>query len=87
MHIVRRMLYYRGGQTEGEIRERYFFSEKETKEVLDGLCSLKDAVLDEGIYYHGRLYERARANSIRSLRMQTSTCPPENYAAYAADKN
>lgn len=87
MHIVRRMLYYRGGQTEGEIRERYFFSEKETKEVLDGLCSLKDAVLDEGIYYHGRLYERARANSIRSLRMQTSTCPPENYAAYAADKS
>ena len=86
MHIVRRMLYYRGGQPAKEVQERYFFSGQATEEVLGRLCASGDVVLDEGIYYHGRLYDRARENSIRSLRMQTATCPPEHYAAYVAGR-
>ena len=39
---------------------------------------------DGGVYYHGKLYERAREGYIRSLRTQTATQPPEHFAALAA---
>ena len=41
MHIVRRMLYYRGGQTAVDVRERYFLSEEMTEALLDKLCRSK----------------------------------------------
>lgn len=41
MHIVRRMLYYRGGQTAVDVRERYFLSEEMTEALLDKLCRCK----------------------------------------------
>lgn len=85
MHIVRRMLYYRGAQSAGAVQERYFLKEERTKEILKRLCGAKEAVEHEGIYYHGKLYKRARENSIKSLRMQTATQPRENYAALAAE--
>lgn len=84
--IVRRMLYYRGGQTAGAIGERYFFSGDLTREILEALCKEESVVEDGGFYYHHKRYDRAREASIRSLRMQTMTQPPEHYAALAAGK-
>ena len=84
MHIVRRMLYYRGGQTAVDVRERYFLSEEMTEALLDKLCRCKKAVEDQGVYYHEKLYERAREGHIRSLRSQTATQPASHYAALMA---
>ena len=64
MHIVRRMLYYRGGQTAVDVRERYFLSEEMTEALLDKLCRCKKAVEDQGVYYHEKLYDRAREGHI-----------------------
>lgn len=85
-HIVRRMLYYRGGQTEGEIRERYFFTESFLNQILKELCGQQSVVEDEGVYYHAKRYDRARKAAIRSLRNQTVTRPAERYAALLAGR-
>ena len=42
------------------VRERYFLSEEMTEALLDKLCRCKKAVEDQGVYYHEKLYERAR---------------------------
>jgi len=84
MHIIRRMLYYRGGQTAGDVRERYFLSGEMTERLLEKLCRCKNAVEDQGVYYHAKLYERAREGHIRSLRSQTATQPASHYAALMA---
>ena len=86
MHIIRRMLYYRGGRTAGDVRERYFLSEKMTEELLDKLCRCKHAVEDQGVYYHEKLYERAREGHIRSLRSHAVTQPASHYAALMASR-
>lgn len=83
-HIVRRMLYYRGGQTAGAVRERYFLPDGLAEKLLAALCASGHAVEDGGVFYHGKRYERARQGYIRNLRMETSTQPPEHYAALAA---
>lgn len=85
-HIVRRMLYYRGGQTAGGIGERYFFSTLFTEQVISELCRLESVVEDEGVYYHAKLYDRARKASLKNLRLQTVTRPPERYAALIAGR-
>lgn len=83
-HIVRRLLYYRGGQTAGAVQERYFLVDGVSERILNALCASGDVVEDGGVYYHGKLYERAREGYIRSLRTQTATQPPEHFAALAA---
>lgn len=83
-HIVRRLLYYRGGQTAGAVQERYFLAAGVSERILNALCASGDVVEDGGVYYHGKLYERAREGYIRSLRTQTATQPPEHFAALAA---
>lgn len=84
IHIVRRLLYYRGGHSAGDIGERYFLEEASVIPVLAALCTSGDAVEDNGVYYHGRVYHQARERSIRRLRTETATQPPEHYAALAA---
>lgn len=85
-HIVRRMLYYRGGQTAGEIRQRYLFSEELLEAVLQALCEQGDVVEDDGIFYHGKLYERARKAAVYSRRQEIATRPSECYAALLAGR-
>lgn len=85
-HMIRRMLYYRGGQSAGEIQERYFLTQSMVETVLHNLCAKEDIVEDAGIYYHGRLYEKARERFVRKRRMQTVTRPASRYAALAAEK-
>ena len=85
-HIVRRMLYYRGGQTEDEIRERYFLTKPFTKKLLEELQSRESIVKDGEVYYHSRLYDRARNRMVKSLCLQTVTRPPESYASLMAGR-
>lgn len=86
-HIVRRMLYYRGGQTAGGIGERYFFTSSFAEQVILHLRSRESVVEDEGVYYHAKLYDRARKAALRNLRLQTVTRPPERYASFIAGKS
>ena len=80
------MLYYRGGQTEDEIRERYFLTKPFTKKLLEELQSRESIVKDGEVYYHSRLYDRARNRMVKSLRLQTVTRPPESYASLMAGR-
>lgn len=84
LHIIRRMLYYRGGQTAEEIRLRYCLLEQRTQELLDKLLLSGSVMRDGEVYYHGRLYEQARERYVRSRREQAATRPAENYAALIA---
>lgn len=86
MHIVRRMLYYRGGQDAEAVRERYFFPDGMAERVLERLAGEELVVEDEGIFYHARLYDRARRASIKGMRMEAVTRPPEHYAALMAGR-
>ncbi len=36
---------------------------------------------EETVYYHARLYRRARVRTLKNRREEIATCPPENYAA------
>lgn len=88
-HIIRRMLYYRGAQSGLQIQQRYLPDEADEvciMQWLDALCYEQSIVLDESIYYHGKLYDRARKATIRSLREQAVTRPPEHYAALMAER-
>ena len=81
LHIVRRLLRYRGAHTAGQVAERYFWSEEEAKKILDTLTEKEEAVEKDGIYYHGRLYDRARKETIKKLRSEIATRPASSYAA------
>lgn len=82
--IVRRLLYYRGGQSPDEIQVRYLFPGDMTTAVLHALTAQKAVVEDNGIYYHAKLYDRARKAHLKNLRLSTVTQPPEHFAALMA---
>lgn len=69
-----------------KIQERYFLSSRKIEEILESLLAAQSIVEDEGIYYHGKLYDRAREYSIRTLRLQTVTQPFSKFAHYLAGK-
>lgn len=85
MGMVRRLLYYRGAMSAVQIGERYFLTETIVRDVLKGLQEAGSILEEEGMYYHERLYSRARKATIRRLRSQTATQPGEAYAAMMAD--
>ncbi len=84
--IVRRMLYYRGGQTPEEIQDRYLFPDGVVEQMITILTEEKAVVEDSGVYYHAKLYDRARKAHLRNLRHSTSTQPPEHFAALMAGR-
>ncbi len=81
IHIVRRMLRYRGGASASQTAERYGWTTLTAEEILEELCSRKEAVKHEDRYYHAELYRRARIKTMKNRREEISTCPGENYAA------
>lgn len=85
-HIVRRMLYYRGPHTAAEIAGRYFLTDNRLREILDVLKEREDVVEDDGIFYHVKLYRRAQKATVRRLREETVTRPPQSYAAMMTQK-
>lgn len=81
LHIVRRLLRYRGAHTAQQVAERYFWPEEEAERILGILIEKEEAVEKDGVYYHGRLYDRARRETIKNLRSQVTTKPASSYAA------
>ena len=59
LHIVRRLLRYRGAQTTELISERYLWKNEAAQEILDALCGSGDAVMYEALYYHAKMFDRA----------------------------
>lgn len=82
--IVRRALYYRGAMSAEQICERYFLTEAIAAGTVKKMLAESAAVEDQGVYYHAKLYTRAQKATIRRLREQTATQPPEAYAAMIA---
>jgi ATP-dependent Lhr-like helicase len=72
-HIVRRLLRYRGAQTARLIAQRYFFTEDEAEEVLKSLIKSGEAIEFEGLYYHAKLFDRARRETVKQRRNQIKT--------------
>lgn len=87
MHIIRRLLYYRGPFPAEQVQERYLPAETEyINRWLEMLCEQGEIIESEGFYYHAKLYDRARKATIRHLRMEAVTQPPEHYAALLAGR-
>lgn len=82
--IVRRALYYRGGMRPAQIAARYFLPEAVAADVMNEMRGAGGAVEDQGVYYHAKLYSRARKATIKHMRAQTATQPGEAYAAMMA---
>lgn len=81
LHIVRRMLRYRGAADAKQTADRYGWSVEMAEEILEELCRQQAAVKQDGRYYHGELYKRARVRTLKNRREEMQTCPAENYAA------
>lgn len=84
--LVRKVLRYRGEATAGQIGERYFWTEEAAHKVLELLCSQENAVEQNGVFYHGELYQRARRETVKSLRRQIKTLPSARYAALLVNR-
>jgi len=85
-NIVRRTLRYKGAHYPEQVAERYFLAEETTLKILIALANDKEAIEDDGLYYHADLYERARNATITARRKQVKTVPPQNYAALLTKK-
>ncbi|MDE5679442.1 MAG: DEAD/DEAH box helicase, partial [Lachnospiraceae bacterium] len=81
LHIVRRMLRYRGGADAVQTAVRYGWAPSFAEALLKELCEREEAVKQEERYYHAVLYRRARRRTLKNRREEIQTCPPENYAA------
>lgn len=81
LHIVRRMLRYRGAADAAQTADRYGWSVELAEEILERLCRQQAAVKQDSRYYHGELYKRARVRTLKNRREEMQTCPAEHYAA------
>ena len=79
-HIVRRLLRYRGAQSPASVAERYIWTEQEAQDVLASLVANEEAIEYDGLFYHAKLFDRARMETIKARRRQIQTQPPERYA-------
>ena len=90
LHIVRRMLRYRGASNVHRTALRYGWQEAYTQHLLEELCRRKEAVgqqeAGETWYYHAELYKRARTKTLKNRREEIATCAPANYAALIASR-
>ena len=81
LHIVRRMLRYRGAADAEQTAARYGWPLTLAEAVLEELCRQEKIVKQEGKYYHAELYRRARVRTLKNRREEVQTCPAEAYAA------
>lgn len=81
LHIVRRMLRYRGAADAAQVAARYGWTVSLAARILEELCRTGEAECQAGIYYHAALYRRARMQTLQNRRQEARTCPGENYAA------
>ena len=81
LHIVRRMLRYRGAADAEQTAARYGWPLTLAEAILEELCRQEKIVKQEGKYYHAELYRRARVRTLKNRREEVQTCPAEVYAA------
>lgn len=81
LHIVRRMLRYRGAADAGQTAQRYGWTQETAQEILEELCRTEEAVRQGERYYHAALYRRARIQTLKKRREEVRTVPAEAYAA------
>ena len=86
-HMIRRLLFYRGPFSAEQIQKRYIPDQADCIDNwLEMLCAHGEIVEAEGLYYHAKLYDRARKATLRNLRTEAVTQPPAHYAALMADR-
>lgn len=81
LHVVRRMLRYRGAADAGQTAARYGWHMTLAEAVLEELCRQEKAVRHEDQYYHAELYRRARIRTLKNRREEVQTCPAQAYAS------
>ncbi len=81
LHIIRRMLRYRGAADVTETAERYGLPAAIVEELFEELCHRKDAVRQDGRYYHAVLYRRARMWTLKNRRREVQTFPGEAFVS------
>lgn len=90
LHIVRRMLRYRGAASARQTALRYGWQEAYACRLLEELCGRQEAVgqqeAGETRYYHAQLYKRARTKTLKNRREEAATCAPWDYAALLASR-
>ncbi len=86
-NIIRRMLYYCGAHTIEQIQERYLLSSTRIHGLMKTLCETGSIVQDGELYFHAKLYDRARKVTIQNLRKQVTTQAGEQYAALMAGQS
>jgi len=84
--IVLRLIRYRGAQSVDSICERYLWEPELVTAILKELSEEKSIVESNGVFYHAELYDRARHETIKSLRRQIQTQPAHHYAALMAGR-
>ncbi|MCI8918845.1 MAG: DEAD/DEAH box helicase [Eubacterium sp.] len=81
LHIVRRMLRYRGAADVSQTADRYGWQECTAQSILDQLCSSDEAVRHGDRYYHAAVFKRARMRTLKNRREAVQTAPACAYAA------
>lgn len=81
LHIVRRMLRYRGAADAVQTAQRYGWTADGAQDILEELCRMEEAVREGTQYYHVLLYRRARVRTLKKRREEAHTVPPESFAA------
>lgn len=89
LHIVRRMLRFRGASHVRQTALRYGVKEEIAYGLLEELCHRGEAIRQneqingqsEVWYYHAELYKRARAKTLKNRREEIATCMPSAYVA------
>lgn len=81
LQIVRRMLRYRGAADAVQTAGRYGWQQSLAEKILIELCRRKEAVCQNGRYYHAELYRRACIQTLKNRRNEAQTCPAQAYAA------
>ena len=84
-NVVRRALRFRGAMDAAQLAERYFWPEAAAHAVLEALRAQGSVLVDAGLYFHAKLYERARRATLRERR-QARTVPAFHYAALMAGR-
>lgn len=82
--ILRRLLFYRGPHSAMDMAQRYVLEEARLWELLGKMAEKGEVVQEEGVYYHARLYDKARKATVNRLRQQAVTQPPQWYALIMA---
>jgi len=81
LHIVRRMLRYRGAADARQTAGRYGWNVSVSEEILEELCKREEAVKQDEKYYHAVLYRLARIKTLKNRREEIKTYFSENYIA------